>query len=442
MADPDVRDSVPSLARNPVSIMGAVLTTVSVITFFAYLALEAFGLVATPYAGLFGFILVPAVFIFALLLIPFGVWLEGKRRRRGKDAWRWPAIDLSDARTRTVLVGIGLLTIVNLAIVSVAGVSVVHYSESNEFCGGLCHVPMEPEATAHKLGAHSEVDCVQCHVAPGLSGAVTAKMNGTRQLLGVLTGNYSRPIPSPRDRMPVPAATCNGCHRPVASDRTVMRAFREHKDNEASSEITTTLLMYTGKNHWHARPGVVVEYAAAADDLKTIPYVKVTENGAVTEYFAEGVTAPPEGRPLVRMDCVDCHNRPAHTLAQTPAQVVDAAIVRGDVDPSKVPFMRSEMVEALGGEYPAGTDVKRAIVERLTQKFGTGAPATQAVRVAERLYGENVFPRMNITWGTYTNNLFHVDGTGCFRCHTDEHKTKAAEPKLIRQDCDLCHLEQ
>ena len=440
--EPDVPRGLPRLVRNPVSIGGAAITTISVIAFFSYLALEQFGLVTSPYAGLFGFVVVPACFILGLLVIPVGIWIEGRRRRRGEAAWTWPSINLADRRTRTVLAGIAALTLVNLAIVSVAGVGVAHYSESNEFCGNVCHTPMEPEVTAHPLGAHSEIDCVQCHVAPGVSGAVTAKMNGTRQLLGVLTGHYSRPIPSPRDRMPVPAETCNGCHRPVSPDRTVQRVFREHKDNEASSEITTTLLRYTGRNHWHARPGVVVEYVATEDDLKTIPYVKVTENGKVTEYFADGVTAAPAGRPVVRMDCVDCHNRPAHTLAQTPAQAVDAAIVRGDVDPSKVPFLRSEMVDALAAEYPAGTDVKAAVLARLTEKFGTSPAARQAVETAGRIYGQNVFPRMNITWGTYTNNLFHVDDTGCFRCHTDEHKTKDAEPKAIRQDCDLCHLEQ
>ena len=112
--------------------------------------------------------------------------------------------------------------------------------------------------------------------------------------------------------------------------------------------------MYSGKNHWHARPDVVVEYVATDETLATIPYVKVTEGGKTTEYFAEGVTAPPAGQPVRRMDCLDCHNRPAHTLASTPAQVVDRAIVRGEIS-TKVPFVRSEMVDALSEEHPAGT---------------------------------------------------------------------------------------
>jgi len=440
-ADNDVQRFVPRLIANPISIVGAGVTTLSVIAFFAFLALEQFGLLESPYAGLFGFLAIPACFAIGLLLIPIGVWREGRRRAHGQAAWRWPDINLSDSRTRTILVVVLALTGINLAIVAVAGFGVAHYSESNQFCGGVCHTPMEPEATAHRLGAHSQVGCVQCHVGPGVAGAVTAKMNGTRQLWGVLTGDYSRPVPSPRSRMPVPAETCEGCHRPVDPDRTVQRLFREHKDNEASSEIVTSLLVYSGKNHWHARPDVVVEYVAEADDLKSIPYVRVTEKGQTTEYFAEGVTAQPAGRPLVRMDCFDCHNRPAHTLAKSPAQVVDQAIARGEVSTS-VPFVRSEMVDALSEEHPPGTDGRQASIQRLTEKFGTSPEASQAVTVAARLYSENVFPAMGITWGTYTNQLFHIDDTGCFRCHTDTHATKDAEPKLIRQDCELCHLEQ
>ena len=436
------RDSSPSLAANPVSLAGAWITTLAVFAFLTYLALEAFGLISSPYAGLFGFVVVPLFFVAGLVLIPLGIWLEARRRRRGRSAWAWPSIDLGQSRTRAVIGTVIVLTIINVGIIVVASVGAAHWAESNEFCGQVCHEPMEPQFTAHKLSAHSQVDCVQCHVAPGAAGAVTAKMNGTRQLYGVLTNTFARPIPSPRDRIPVPAVTCQRCHAPMNPDRKIKKVYREHKDNETSSEILTTLQVYAGKNHWHARPDVVVEYAATDDTLKTIPYIKVTAGGQTTEYFAEEVTAPPAGRPLQRMDCLDCHNRPAHTLASTPGQVVDRAIVRGELS-TAVPFVRSEIVDALSAEYPEGTDAPAAIVERLRKVFGTSsAEARQAVQVAERLYRENVFPKMKISWGTYTNNLLHVDDTGCFRCHDDLHTVKGDPEKKVRQDCELCHKEE
>lgn len=430
------------MSRNPISIAGAWITTLSVCAFITYLVLDAFGLLVSPYAGLFGFMVVPAFFTLGLLLIPVGIWVEARRRRAGHAPWQWPAIDLGQSRTRGIVAAVLALTIVNIAIVAVASVGVVHYSESNSFCGQVCHVPMQPEYTSHFVSPHSQIKCVDCHVTPTAAGFVKAKLNGTRQLYQLVTKTYSRPIPSPRDRIPVPTTTCERCHAPMEPEREVKRAFHERKDNERSTAITTTLMMYSGKSHWHARPDVVVEYVATDKTAATIPYIKVTEGGKTTEYLAEGVTAPPAGQPVRRMDCLDCHNRPAHLLASTPAQVVDRAINRGEVS-TNVPFVRSQMVEALSEEQPAGTDASQAIADRLTKAFGTATPeARQAVQVAQRLYRENVFPRMKVTWGTYTNQLFHINDTGCFRCHTDTHAAKGNPEKKVRQDCELCHKEQ
>jgi hypothetical protein len=48
-----------------------------------------------------------------------------------------------------------------------------------------------------------------------------------------------------------------------------------------------------------------------------------------------------------------------------------------------------------------------------------------------------VFPDLKVTWGTYPNNLGHMDDPGCFRCHDDGHAT--ASKKAITQDCGSCH---
>jgi nitrate/TMAO reductase-like tetraheme cytochrome c subunit len=44
---------------------------------------------------------------------------------------------------------------------------------------------------------------------------------------------------------------------------------------------------------------------------------------------------------------------------------------------------------------------------------------------------------MKVTWGTYPNNLGHQNFPGCFRCHDDNHKSRAG--KAITQDCSACH---
>jgi hypothetical protein len=44
---------------------------------------------------------------------------------------------------------------------------------------------------------------------------------------------------------------------------------------------------------------------------------------------------------------------------------------------------------------------------------------------------------MNVTWGTYPNNIGHNFFPGCFRCHDENHKTK--DGSVIKQDCESCH---
>ncbi len=106
--------------------------------------------------------------------------------------------------------------------------------------------------------------------------------------------------------------------------------FREHKDNEGSTELATTLMVFSGKEHWHTRSDVVVEYAATDDTLDKIPIRARDQGGQSPSTCRERDRAP--GRPAgCSMDCLDCHNRPAHALASTPAQVVDPAIVRGEL---------------------------------------------------------------------------------------------------------------
>jgi hypothetical protein len=431
------------LARNPLSVVGAWLTTIAAFAFIGYYVAESLGWLESPYSGLFGFVLVPILFVVGLLLIPLGIWREGRRRRRGREPWSWPPIDLARPRTRQVLLVVLVLTLVNLTIVGVAGLGAVHYMETDQFCGQVCHEPMTPEFTAHAFAPHANVPCVGCHVGPGAAGTVRAKMNGARQMALYMLGRYSRPIPTPAHNMPPAADTCVRCHTPGHPVQDTTFVKHEYADDETNTETVTRLLMLTGNIHWHARPDTVVEFIATDEKRETIPYVRVTaRDGQVTEYFAPDVTERPAGT-LRRMDCLDCHSRPAHTMAPSAELAVDQAIASGAIDRT-LPFVRREAVAALKAEYPTQDAAHEGIRQRLTDFYkSTPAPEPQVSRsiaAIQALYARNVFPSMKITWGTYLSQRGHVETTGCFRCHDDEHKTKAGT--AIRQECEVCHREQ
>ncbi len=416
------------------------------VVFLLLLTLEFTGQLTNPYAGLLVFVAVPFVFVIGLLLIPIGIWRQRRRVAAGHAPDDYPVIDLRLPRTRSVIVGVALLTIVNVFIVSLAGFGAVHHMESTEFCGQTCHTTMEPEWKAHQASPHSKVTCVKCHVGPGASGFVEAKAAGTRQLWHVIINKVPTPVEAPVRSMPPARETCFGCHSGEKQQGDRLKVIREYADDETGTETVTTLQMHVGGIkpvsgiHWHIAQQI--EYIATDRERQTIPYVKFTDrNGNVKEYTVDGVTKPEQLAQGERrsMDCMDCHNRPAHTFEPSPERAVDMAIADGEL-PRTLPFARREAVAALKDEYASGEEAQRGIDARLRKAFASHAndPAlARTVSAVQDIYGRNVFPAMKVKWATYPNNIGHTFFNGCFRCHDDNHK--ASDGSVIKQDCETCH---
>ena len=199
--------------------------------------------------------------------------------------------------------------------------------------------------------------------------------------------------------------------------------------------------------HWHMNVANEVEYISTDDKRQVIPWVRIKDRlGQVREYLAQGVTpdqlAKGERR---RMDCMDCHNRPSHPIAGTPERAVNELMARGDI-PRTLPFIHREAVKVLKVSYPTEAAALEGISRSLRDFYRTEASdvyrtrrkdVEKAVGAAGGIYSRNIFPEMHVRFGTYPNNIGHVDFPGCFRCHDDSHKTK--DGKAIGQDCDSCH---
>ena len=445
------RVDLPSALRNPISLIGVAVTTAMAVLFFALFALELAGLIRNPYIGLLLFVAVPAVFVVGLLLIPIGIW----RRRRQVAAHaavdEWPVIDLRLPRTRAVVAWVTVLTMVNLAIVSLAAYGTLHHMETAEFCGTTCHTTMEPEWKAYQVSPHAQVACVSCHVGPGAEALVESKIAGTRQLWQVFTSNVPTPVPAPVRTMRPARDTCQACHWAEKVHGDKLKVVREYADDETSSETATTLQLHVGGGrydlgggsgiHWHMNIDNRIEFIATDPQRQVIPWVKFTDrSGTVREYAVDGVTPEQLAQGERRtMDCMDCHNRPAHTFEPAPERAVDNAIAAGQL-PRDLPFARREAVAALKDTYPTGADALAGIEARLRKFYAAqsgGSAVTRAIGAVQEIYGRNVFPAMKVGWGTYPNNIGHVFFTGCFRCHDDNHKSR--DGAVIKQDCESCH---
>ena len=446
--------------RSPLSFTGAVLTTVSAVTFLIVFLADLFGWHTNPYLGILFFLILPGIFVVGLALIPIGNWLERRWVQQGKvpHERRWPRFDLNDPTQRRRAVLIFALTMANIVIVSLAAYRGVEYMDSVPFCGQVCHTVMEPEFVAHQDAAHARVACVQCHIGPGASWFARSKISGARQVLAVSFHTYSTPIPSPVENLRPARETCEVCHWPDKFHGDIVRTVVEYGNDEKNTESVTTLNMHVGGGpqgsanpssiHWHVAQGVEIEYVATDDKRQVIPYVRMTDRrtGTMREYFAEGVTPQQiQAGERRQMDCVDCHNRPSHPLAPTAERAVNDAMARGDI-PKTLPFVHREAVRLLKANYASPQAADEAISRELRDFYRTQQPEVymsrrqeveRAVNSTVAVYRRNVFPRMKVQFGTYPNNIGHVDFPGCFRCHDDDHKSK--DGKAIGQDCETCH---
>jgi len=447
LPDPQKQPVIVLLTSHWLTMAGVALVTLAGFSWLFALPANIRGNVSNPYIGLLTFIAIPVVFFLGLILIPIGIALG---RRRAAAAWN-PPFDRRAAWRRAGMF-FAIMTMANLVIGSQLTYRAVEHMETNQFCGQSCHV-MKPEFTGHLLPPHQQVACASCHIVSGATGWLNAKMAGTRQLMGVILNNYPRPIESglESNRLVSSAETCEQCH---ARGRMVGPRLRIHtsfKDDEANTRTETVLMMMvgggsTGGIHGaHMGPGVHIRYAASDKKRQTIPWVEYTTANATRTYLADGTT-PDAARalPAFEMQCVDCHNRSGHPL-ELPDHAVDQAMAAGRIS-AALPFVKKTAVELLKADYSSQDDAAQKIPAGLAsfyqQKYGDiWAKRSNDVQLAGQalasIFQSNVFPDLKVAWGTYPNNLGHIDTPGCFRCHDGSHST--ADKKTITQDCSTCH---
>ncbi len=449
MNEPRRQPILVLLASHWISMLGTALVTLAGFSWLFLLPTNLRGRVENPYIGLLLFIVIPAIFFVGLALIPVGLFLAKRHVAAAIET-------LPDRQSaiRRAAVFFVIMTVANVIIGSQLSYRAVEHMDTAQFCGQSCHV-MTPEFKAHQVPPHQAVGCAECHIAPGAEGWLHAKMAGTNQLFAVMFNTYPRPIESAmeNDKLVSSTETCEHCH---ARERVVgsrLRVITKYKDDEANTRNETVLMMMVGGgasggiHGAHLGPGVRMRYAAADKKRQTIPWVEYENSttGVKRTYLAGDAKADAVANmPTFEMQCVDCHNRAAHSF-EMPEHGVDAALASGKIA-AGLPFVKKTAVELLKADYQSDADAAQKIPAALAKFYSEKYPDVAAKRGADiqaagqeiaAIYGRNVFPDLKVGWGTYPNNLGHADYPGCFRCHDESHAT--ADKKTLTQDCSACH---
>jgi len=455
-----MKDILHALTRNLISLTGVAFATLSGSLILAFILLDILGFQGGPYLGILVFAVLPGVLVVGLILIPIGSLLARRRKRkaeaRGEDEPSLPVLDFNKPRARRIAIFVVALTAVNVALLSGGSYKAVEVMDSTEFCGTTCHV-MKPELTVYSRSPHARVACVNCHIGPGASWFVKAKISGTRQLFAVLFNTYERPIQTPVHSLRPARETCEQCHWPQRFTGDRLKILTSFTDDEKTEALKTVLLINIGGQvkdktlgiHWHVAPQNRVRYLADKKRKRVAEIELSGTDGTIKKHFKLSPEAaakqPKEELEWRTMDCVDCHNRPTHVYGE-PAEEVDHALLVERLD-KELPFIRREAVRIVKESYPTEAAARAAIPAALRAYYEKNYPDVAKTKadaiqrsgdaIAE-IFAANVFPDMKVTWGTYPSMANHHNDSGCFRCHNNDEVDDKG--KKIAKDCDgMCH---
>lgn len=450
----------PSLLRNLLSLFGIAVTVVSTAFGLPMMLVDLFNHRTHPYLAVVVYLILPFAAIGGVILILIGVFWERRRRKRhpGMSIPPLPKLDLNlPAHQATIVSAVTGIMIV-VVLLSVTGYQSYQFTESVKFCGLLCHQVMKPEYTTYQHSPHARVACVQCHVGPGADWYVRSKLSGLYQVYAVATHTYPRPIPTPVKNLRPAQDTCEQCHWPAKFFGAQQKTITRYLADEFNSPWQLQMLLKVGGGdpktgaptgiHWHMNIKSDISYIAVDERREVIPWVRVVDqDGHATEYQSTDQLLSPQQRATAtirRMDCVDCHNRPAH-IYRPADQAVEQAFETGRFD-RRLPYLKREAVRLLVADYHSEANAQQAIRTGLPAFYENEYPTLaqeQAAVIAHaaeelvRIYGVNFFPEMRADWRAYPNHLGHLTSDGCFRCHDGLHKSAAGT--VITKNCNACH---
>ncbi len=455
-----MRQRLRKLLYNPVSLIGLVVAVFN-IGFIVFLSIiEAVSERVHPYADLVIWLILPALVLFGVVLIIIGIKRERRKEREGTQAeHRFLTVDFNDPKHRkTVVVLLTGFLLLSL-LYAFAGYKAYEFTESETFCGMMCHRVMGPEFRSHAYSVHAEIACVDCHVGPGAKYFLLYKLKGTRQLFDVMFDRYPRPIPTPVVDLRPSQDVCEHCHGPKYQINQRLESRTYFLADEKNTRKTINLLLRMGKAeittehppkmHWHSSTTQEIVYVAVDSKRMVIPWIRVKRLDGKERVYriidskmsdAEAAKAGPR-----RMDCVDCHNRPGHTY-NPPDVILNALLAVHLIDPD-LPEIKRVAIKALDAEYASQEDAQKRIGASIRDFYKSSFPTlssnkvaaiTAAIGALQRAYSRNYDPSMKVSWKNFPNNQGHRFSPGCFRCHDGKHRSD--DGAILSRDCSLCHL--
>ena len=316
-----------------------------------------------------------------------------------------------------------LLAAAAFPFVSFAGIVV---TSQNWFCNS-CH-SMNSYYDSWKVSTHKDVDCVQCHISPGLDNFMMAKLNGLGQLVDDLLGRTTgKPSASVTDF----SCTRSGCH-----DLEEVRQTSKLKGRYFFKHANHLDLEYKG---------IVTHCTTCHSHVKGTEHFEVNTNACVACHL----TAKPIRMPVVPAKSANLeHVSVAREPVTRPHAITESV-------PSSKPAEKIATGECKKCHAPPEKPVEYRGLKILHSEYvsyGASCESCHHFVTARRqtvtnsqCFGCHDFGRERIE---SIDKLHHEHSSGghkveCFSCHgVIKHGVVAEAMRMDRFDCRSCHLNQ
>jgi nitrate/TMAO reductase-like tetraheme cytochrome c subunit len=314
-----------------------------------------------------------------------------------------------------------------------------YYTSRSSFCGGSCHTMTEQyeawQSDYHHASNNSEdmqADCIDCHFLPGEHSSLKAKYEGMRHLAAYLY--------DPEAPLPI---------RPVIKDGACLQSGCHDREQVAAKEIQFTEKVRF-KHEAHFDDQVLDGHQITCDTC----HFKVTKD----KHFE------------VPQDiCYLCHlklEKPTLEKAVMSGgeimkiSFVDRPAIDFNQGVSRCEICHEIPTRSLQSQLEIGDDstTKKPITHQTMQEAGVACESChfEVVNGGGEINTGNVVSNGCLTCHNRSQTLLATAGdrelmhdahvparADCFDCHSViEHRNRTDHLDFVRQDCQLCHVDQ
>lgn len=333
---------------------------------------------------------------------------------------------------------------------AVASVGGIYASSQNAFCNS-CH-SMGNYYETWQASEHKDVDCVQCHIPPGMGNLVHAKLNGLGQLVDQVLGRGGlKPSASVRNE----SCLRSGCHdleEVLKTNKTEGAFLFKHKGHVDLDYLGITVKCSSchshvkGDEHFDVNRNACIACHLLRPRTALENAVNGHGNGSASSRPATlPLASMPIGRPI-SLPSELASGQPA-TSASAPAGGVSvvttqAALTRAPAqcknchNPPDKPI-KYQGLEVVHSEYVAYGAACESCHHRAT------APAEKVTDAHCLTCHEYGLERKGTVEETHRQHYSTEYKVECFSCHGVVRHGPAAQAMRLNQiDCRACHLDQ